>query len=162
MQRCPAAQYGRLNDSTCQSCAAGCASCTDATVNDCLSCNNFNSSVAFYKWANETTCSSTCPDGQFVSATLSHQCAYCASNCITCLGRADNCTFKGGCRTGSFFSNSSFDCVTLCPAGLYGDDKAGPFFFEVIQRKGDKGFGGGNFRALFDSIELEQKKRSAA
>lgn len=47
-------------------------------------------------------------------------------------------------------------------AGLYGDDKAGPFFFEVIQRKGDKGFGGGNFRALFDSIELEQKKRSAA
>ncbi len=45
-------------------------------------------------------------------------------------------------------------------AGLYGDDKAGPFFFEIIQRKGDKGFGGGNFRALFESIELEQKTRA--
>lgn len=46
-------------------------------------------------------------------------------------------------------------------AGLYGDDKAGPFFFEIIQRKGDRGFGGGNFRALFESIELEQKKRAS-
>jgi 4-hydroxyphenylpyruvate dioxygenase len=45
-------------------------------------------------------------------------------------------------------------------AGLYRDDKAGPFFFEIIQRKGDKGFGGGNFRALFESIELEQKTRA--
>ena len=45
-------------------------------------------------------------------------------------------------------------------AGLYHDDKAGPFFFEIIQRKGDKGFGGGNFRALFESIELEQRLRT--
>ena len=45
-------------------------------------------------------------------------------------------------------------------AGLYGDQKAGPFFFEIIQRKGDKGFGGGNFRALFESIEHEQKKKA--
>jgi 4-hydroxyphenylpyruvate dioxygenase len=42
-------------------------------------------------------------------------------------------------------------------AGLYKDQKAGPFFYEIIQRKGDKGFGGGNFRALFESIEREQK-----
>jgi 4-hydroxyphenylpyruvate dioxygenase len=41
-------------------------------------------------------------------------------------------------------------------AGLYGDSKAGPFFYEIIQRKGDKGFGAGNFRALFESIEREQ------
>ncbi len=43
-------------------------------------------------------------------------------------------------------------------AGLYGDAKAGPFFYEVIQRKGDRGFGAGNFRALFESIEREQRK----
>ncbi len=42
-------------------------------------------------------------------------------------------------------------------AGLYSDAKAGPFFFEIIQRKGDRGFGAGNFRALFESIEREQK-----
>ena len=32
----------------------------------------------------------------------------------------------------------------------------GPIFFEFIQRKGDEGFGEGNFRALFESIEAEQ------
>lgn len=32
----------------------------------------------------------------------------------------------------------------------------GPFFYEIIQREGDKGFGDGNFKALFDSIEQEQ------
>jgi 4-hydroxyphenylpyruvate dioxygenase len=41
-------------------------------------------------------------------------------------------------------------------AGLYGSAEAGPFFFEIIQRKGDQGFGAGNFRALFESIEREQ------
>ncbi len=43
-------------------------------------------------------------------------------------------------------------------AGLYGDPAAGPFFYEIIQRKGDRGFGAGNFRALFESIEREQRK----
>lgn len=41
-------------------------------------------------------------------------------------------------------------------SGLYKDAKAGPFFYEIIQRKGDRGFGAGNFRALFESIEREQ------
>jgi len=35
----------------------------------------------------------------------------------------------------------------------------GPIFFELIQRKGDEGFGEGNFRALFESIERDQVKR---
>jgi len=35
----------------------------------------------------------------------------------------------------------------------------GPIFFEFIQRKGDEGFGEGNFRALFESIEREQIER---
>ncbi len=42
-------------------------------------------------------------------------------------------------------------------ASLYGDREAGPFFYEIIQRKGDTGFGAGNFRSLFESIEREQK-----
>jgi 4-hydroxyphenylpyruvate dioxygenase len=41
---------------------------------------------------------------------------------------------------------------------LLHDPKAGPFFYEVIQRKGDRGFGGGNFRALFESIERAQRE----
>jgi 4-hydroxyphenylpyruvate dioxygenase len=35
----------------------------------------------------------------------------------------------------------------------------GPIFFEFIQRKGDEGFGEGNFRALFESIEADQLRR---
>jgi 4-hydroxyphenylpyruvate dioxygenase len=35
----------------------------------------------------------------------------------------------------------------------------GPIVFELIQRKGNDGFGEGNFRALFESIELDQIRR---
>jgi 4-hydroxyphenylpyruvate dioxygenase len=35
----------------------------------------------------------------------------------------------------------------------------GPLFFEIIQRKGNEGFGEGNFRALFQSIEDDQVRR---
>lgn len=41
-------------------------------------------------------------------------------------------------------------------ATIYDNPNGGPFFLEIIQRKGDRGFGGGNFRALFESIEREQ------
>jgi 4-hydroxyphenylpyruvate dioxygenase len=37
----------------------------------------------------------------------------------------------------------------------------GPIFFEFIQRKGDDGFGEGNFKALFESIEQDQVERGA-
>jgi 4-hydroxyphenylpyruvate dioxygenase len=47
-------------------------------------------------------------------------------------------------------------------AGTHADREAGPFFYEIIQRKGDQGFGGGNFRALFESIERTQKEQGAA
>jgi 4-hydroxyphenylpyruvate dioxygenase len=47
-------------------------------------------------------------------------------------------------------------------AGLYHEKEAGPFFFEIIQRKGDQGFGAGNFRALFESIEREQHQEGQA
>jgi len=42
-------------------------------------------------------------------------------------------------------------------SALYDEKRAGPFFYEVIQRAGDPGFGYGNFRALFESIERAQK-----
>ena len=42
-------------------------------------------------------------------------------------------------------------------AGAQGDPGKGPFFFELIQRRGDDGFGAGNFRALFESIAVAQE-----
>jgi 4-hydroxyphenylpyruvate dioxygenase len=47
-------------------------------------------------------------------------------------------------------------------SGLYHEAEAGPFFFEIIQRKGDQGFGAGNFRALFESIERAQQRQLQA
>ena len=41
---------------------------------------------------------------------------------------------------------------------LYDESRAGPFFYEIIQRAGDQGFGYGNFRALFESIERAQSE----
>jgi len=42
---------------------------------------------------------------------------------------------------------------------IFSEDQIGPLFFEIIQRRGNMGFGEGNFQALYDSIELDQKKR---
>jgi len=42
---------------------------------------------------------------------------------------------------------------------IFTQNAIGPIFFEVIQRKGNEGFGEGNFKALFESIEADQVKR---
>src|SRR5438132_1452982 len=42
---------------------------------------------------------------------------------------------------------------------IFTETVIGPIFFEIIQRKGDEGFGEGNFRALFESIERDQIRR---
>jgi 4-hydroxyphenylpyruvate dioxygenase len=42
---------------------------------------------------------------------------------------------------------------------IFAEAKVGPVFFEFIQRKGDDGFGNGNFKALFESMERDQVRR---
>jgi 4-hydroxyphenylpyruvate dioxygenase len=42
---------------------------------------------------------------------------------------------------------------------IFTQNVIGPIFFEIIQRKGNEGFGEGNFRALFESIEQDQIRR---
>jgi 4-hydroxyphenylpyruvate dioxygenase len=42
---------------------------------------------------------------------------------------------------------------------IFTQNAVGPIFFEIIQRKGNEGFGEGNFKALFESIELDQIRR---
>jgi 4-hydroxyphenylpyruvate dioxygenase len=42
---------------------------------------------------------------------------------------------------------------------IFTENMIGPIFFELIQRKGNEGFGEGNFKALFESIELDQMRR---
>jgi 4-hydroxyphenylpyruvate dioxygenase len=42
---------------------------------------------------------------------------------------------------------------------IFTENMIGPIFFELIQRKGNEGFGEGNFKALFESIEADQIRR---
>lgn len=42
---------------------------------------------------------------------------------------------------------------------MFTENIIGPIFFEIIQRKNHLGFGEGNFQALFDAIERDQKRR---
>ncbi len=42
---------------------------------------------------------------------------------------------------------------------IFTQNMLGPMFFEIIQRKGNQGFGEGNFQALFEAIERDQKRR---
>lgn len=42
---------------------------------------------------------------------------------------------------------------------IFSENVIGPIFFEFIQRKGDEGFGEGNFKALFESMERDQIRR---
>lgn len=44
---------------------------------------------------------------------------------------------------------------------IFSQTQLGPVFFEFIQRKGDDGFGEGNFKALFESLERDQIQRGA-
>ncbi|MDT0575713.1 4-hydroxyphenylpyruvate dioxygenase [Croceicoccus sp. F390] len=61
------------------------------------------------------------------------------------------------------------DGTTLGPDGkpgeprlllqIFAEANVGPVFFEFIQRRGDEGFGEGNFKALFESMERDQLRR---
>ena len=42
---------------------------------------------------------------------------------------------------------------------IFSQTLLGPVFFEFIERKGDEGFGEGNFKALFESLERDQLRR---
>jgi 4-hydroxyphenylpyruvate dioxygenase len=42
---------------------------------------------------------------------------------------------------------------------IFSQPVLGPVFFEFIQRSGDEGFGEGNFKALFESLERDQMRR---
>jgi len=75
----------------------------------------------------------------------------------------------GGSTIASGVASPSTDGAPAPPSGNPGKDEMllqifttiviGPIFFEIIQRKGNEGFGEGNFRALFESIEQDQIRR---
>jgi 4-hydroxyphenylpyruvate dioxygenase len=64
-----------------------------------------------------------------------------------------SCASRRISSTAAAPTRRAFCCRSSPPTSL------GPIFFEIIQRKGNQGFGEGNFKALFESIELDQIRR---
>jgi 4-hydroxyphenylpyruvate dioxygenase len=60
---------------------------------------------------------------------------------------------------GAIAENATQGAMTKVLLQIFSANAIGPIFFEFIQRKGDEGFGEGNFRALFLSIEEDQVRR---
>jgi 4-hydroxyphenylpyruvate dioxygenase len=60
---------------------------------------------------------------------------------------------------GAIAVGSKEGAMTKVLLQIFSANAIGPIFFEFIQRKGDEGFGEGNFRALFVSIEEDQLRR---
>ena len=60
---------------------------------------------------------------------------------------------------GILMDGSTEDGDTRLLLQIFSDTLIGPVFFEFIQRKRDEGFGEGNFKALFESIERDQINR---
>ena len=59
-------------------------------------------------------------------------------------------------RHGILIDDVNGDRMTGILLQIFSKTVVGPISFEFIQRKGDEGFGEGNFHALFESIEAEQ------
>jgi 4-hydroxyphenylpyruvate dioxygenase len=62
-------------------------------------------------------------------------------------------------RRGILIDGSTADGDPRLLLQIFTKTLLGPVFFEIIQRKRDEGFGEGNFRALFESIERDQIAR---
>jgi 4-hydroxyphenylpyruvate dioxygenase len=62
-------------------------------------------------------------------------------------------------KTNRILLDGAADETTGLLLQIFTKNVIGPIFFEIIQRKGNRGFGEGNFQALFESIEADQIRR---
>ena len=62
-------------------------------------------------------------------------------------------------RANRILLDGAVDGTTGLLLQIFTRNVIGPIFFEIIQRKGNQGFGEGNFQALFESIEADQIRR---
>lgn len=114
---CPQGQWGNSTNYTCDDCTGGCLACTGPSLSECTLCGNYSNST-YYKHISATICNTTCPDGQFISASIPHFCQLCSSICVTCSEVADNCT-SSTCAANYFYLDN--ECLNVCPNNYYPD-----------------------------------------
>jgi len=84
---CPLSYWPNSATFTCDVCNPACIACTNGSINSCSICNNVSSTI-YYKVIGANTCSTTCPNGQFISSSKPNYCQACSSVCITCVNTA--------------------------------------------------------------------------
>lgn len=114
---CPVRTWANQVNHNCDSCHASCISCTSSGQNSCQSCGNITGTI-YYKYIGAETCNTTCPDGQFISATIPNFCQPCSPICITCINSSEVCT-NLNCSQNYFYLNNS--CLSTCPDNYYPD-----------------------------------------
>jgi len=80
--------WGNPNNFNCDSCTPGCTSCFADGLGSCYTCGKDNSNIIYYKHIGNTTCNTTCPDGQFISQSIPYLCQPCSLLCVTCVNTA--------------------------------------------------------------------------
>jgi len=117
LQTCPGGYWPNTSGNTCDACDSACLICTNSTLTSCTTCGNVTGTV-YYKYTKANTCNTTCPDGEFTSASIPNYCQLCSVNCVTCSGTAENCT-SSTCAANFFFYN--YSCLNVCPDNYYAD-----------------------------------------
>ena len=109
--------WANIATHNCDSCHASCLSCTSSGQNSCQSCGNVTGTI-YYKYIGADTCNTSCPDGQFISASIPNFCQPCSPICITCVNSSEVCT-NLNCSQNYFYLNNS--CLSTCPDNYYPD-----------------------------------------
>ena len=108
---CPDGTWQDGVKNECTECDVSCSTCSDGTVNGCITCVGARS----FNGAGE--CAKVCPDGKWQQIIgLVKTCELCDTTCTLCTGSALTCTKCSGDR---YLSGSS--CVLTCPDGQFGE-----------------------------------------
>ena len=120
VQNCPDGQYEDADNSSCEDCAPGCATCDGPSLLECHTCTeDTDSSTPYYKVLGVSQCDTECPNGQFISSTYDYECEYCSVECGSCVGTLHNCTTTLECTSRYYYFNDTFECLGVCPDGYY-------------------------------------------
>lgn len=153
---CPAGQYGRTTDQTCQKCDSTCKTCNGGAITNCLSCEDnaylyltrclkcdSNCKTCITNAATCTSCTpplilmndkciSACPKEYFKEIS-SNSCQKCDSNCVTCSSTSKNCEI---CKANEFLTSSNtcqncdVNCLTCLTSSNNCQTCASPLFLE--------------------------------
>ena len=121
---CPQYFYGLTNSNAaisniCDACTPGCDVCTATGLASCTQCGNDGTSD-YYLVVGTTTCSTSCPNGQFMGAgTNMHKCLSCNVECATCQTTSATCLTCASGYNQLNLAAGGISCLAQCPAGTY-------------------------------------------